>query len=213
MNDKIRIVIIDDHPLLRQGVVTILKAQRDIQVVGEGATAPEAVRLASSLQPDILLLDLSIPGGGLEAAQSVACSFPAIRIAVLTASEQEDDVMAALRAGARAYIVKGVSPKELLHILRSVNAGETYVAPNLTTDLLVRPSPGTSNRLDELTEREREILQAVLDGLSNKQVGHRLGLSEKTVKYHMTNILQKLQVRSRLEAALLLEKSKHQQKV
>ncbi len=210
MSDKIKVVIIDDHPLLRQGVVTILKAQRDMQVVGEGATAQDAMRLAATLQPDIVLLDISIPGGGVGAAQGVASSCPDVKIAILTASEQEDDVTAAFRAGARAYIVKGVPPRELVRILRAVHAGETYVTPNLSVDLLVRrETAGPPNPLDEITERELEILEGVVAGSSNKEIGHRLGLSEKTIKYHMTNILQKLQVRSRVEAALWFEKNKH----
>ena len=210
MSDRIQIVIVDDHPLLRQGVATILKAQRDMKVVGEAGTAEEAIRLAAVLQPDILLLDISIPGSGVSVIEEVARSCPDVKIAILTASEAEDDVTAALRTGARAYIVKGVPPRELVRILRAVYAGETYVTPDLSVDLLVRRDPaGAPNPLDELTERELEVLAGVVAGSSNKEIGHSLGLSEKTIKYHMTNILQKLQVRSRVEAALWFEKNKH----
>ncbi len=215
-DDGIRLVIVDDHPLWREGVISTLQADAKtrpaIQVVGEGASADEASQLASSLLPDILLLDLNLPGGGLNAARAVSRAFPVTKIVMLTFSEQEDDVLAALKAGARGYILKGVSGRELREIVRTIHAGEVYVAPGLAAALLREMAsgapkpPDAASLLDELTPRERQILELVAAGKSNKEIGGQLDLTEKTVKHYMTNILQKLQVRNRVEAALLAQK-------
>jgi len=159
------------------------------------------------------LLDIGIPGGGINAAKAIATACPVTKIIMLTASAEEDNLVAALKAGARAYILKGVAARELVRILRSVWAGEGYVTPALAASLLAEMTTGTAttrmapNLLDELTERERQILEQVAAGLSNKEIGQQLHLSEKTVKHYMTNILQKLQVRNRVEAALLAQKA------
>ena len=210
MSEKIRIVVVDDHPLFRGGVVQTLQAESDFEISAEGASAAEAIRLASDLLPDVLLLDIGIPGNGLTAAQSIAAACPAIKIVMLTASDQEENLLAALRAGAKAYILKGVSARELTSIIRGVWAGDVYVTPSLAASLLVelssaapQKSSSISNPLDELTEREHQILELVAAGSSNKEIGQQLFLTEKTVKHYMTNILQKLQVRNRVEAAML----------
>lgn len=209
MSERIQIVIVDDHPLFRGGVIQTLQAEPDVEIVGQGTTAAEAVRLAGELLPDIILLDITIPGGGLAAAQSIAAAVPVTRIVMLTASAAEEDVLTALKAGARGYILKGVSGDELIKIVRDVYAGEAYVTPALAASLLseMRDKPlgqkPESSPLDELTEREKQILEGVAGGLSNKEIAQQLFLSEKTIKHYMTNILQKLQVRNRVEAALL----------
>jgi two-component system nitrate/nitrite response regulator NarL len=208
VSDSIQIVIVDDHPLFRDGVASTLQAQSDFEIVAQGTTAAEAVELSCRLLPDLLLLDINIPGGGLNVIQEVAGACPITKIVMLTASEAEDDVLAALKAGARGYIVKGVSARELTSILRGINAGEAYVTPSLAASLLSDLTGGTGGEasadpLDELTNRERQILEAVAGGLSNKEIGQKLALSEKTVKHYMTNVLQKLHVRNRVEAALL----------
>ncbi len=214
MNEKFHIVVIDDHPLFREGVVSTLESEEDFQVVAEGTTADDAVNLASEHLPDLLLLDINIPGGGLTVVPKIAASNPATKIIMLTASEQEDDVVRSLKAGARAYIVKGVAARELKSILRAVHKGEAYVTPALAASLLsdfknAASDSGDSGPLHELTEREREILEHVAIGQSNKEIAAELFLSEKTVKYHMTNILQKLHVRNRVEAALLAQNKAH----
>ncbi len=207
MSEKIRLVIVDDHPLFREGVAATLQSDPNLEVVAEGGTADDALLLATTHLPEILLLDLNLPGGGLSAARAVAHACPITRIIMLTFSEQEDDVLAALKAGARGYILKGVSGQELRRIVRAVADGEVYVSPGLAAGLLrdfaagETASPAT-NPLDELTKREKQILELVASGKSNKEVGSKLDLSEKTVKHYMTNILQKLQVRNRVEAAL-----------
>ena len=211
--DKLSVVIVDDHALFRDGLASILAAEADIEVAGQGGSAQEAVRLARELLPEIILLDLDMPGGGLEAARTIATDCPVTKIVVLTASEEDDHLIAALKVGARAFILKGVAARELLHILRAVAAGETYVPPALAASLLLelhepqRAARKADDPLDSLTGREREILECLADGLSNKEIGEKLFLSEKTVKHYMTNILQKLQVRNRVEAALLAQRS------
>lgn len=206
MPDALHVAIVDDHPLFREGVAATLAAQPDFEVVAQGATAADAVRIAAEHLPDIVLLDLSMPGGGLAAAREIAAAAPVVRIVMLTVSEDEEDVAAALRAGARAYILKGIAARELIGILRTVAAGEVYVTPSLAASLLVEmtgPGRPAADPLELLTDRERQILERVATGESNKEVAYELGLSEKTVKHHMTNILQKLQARNRVEAALI----------
>lgn len=213
-SDKLRVVIVDDHALFREGLAGILGAEADIEVIGQGGTAQEAVRLVNELLPEIILLDIDMPGGGLEAARVIANESPVTKIVILTASEADDHLIAALKIGARAFILKGVAARELLRILRAVAAGESYVPPALAASLLLEihepKKPGhkeAGDLLQDLTEREREILQYLAKGLSNKEIGEKLFLSEKTVKHYMTNILQKLQVRNRVEAALMAQKS------
>jgi DNA-binding NarL/FixJ family response regulator len=212
MNEPLQIAIIDDHPLFREGVAHTLGAQPDFEIVGEGESADDAVRIAGEKLPDVMLLDVSMPGGGISAVRQIASAFPVVKIVMLTVSEQEEDVTAALRAGARAYVLKGVAARELVRILRSVASGEVYVTPTLAANVLVELTGGAGARhasspLDELTERERQIVELVAGGDSNKEIAAQLHLSEKTVKHHMTNILQKLQVRNRVEAALLARSS------
>jgi DNA-binding NarL/FixJ family response regulator len=212
MSDKIHVVIADDHTLFREGLAGIISGTEDLEVVGQAGTMQEAVQLARDLLPDIILLDIDMPGGGLEAARMVAENCPVTRIVILTSSEEDDHLIRALKLGARAYILKGVAARELLRILRAVWSGESYVPPMLAASLLLEMREAQSQQkqstspLDELTSREREILESLAAGLSNKEIGEKLFLSEKTVKHYMTNILQKLQVRNRVEAALLAQK-------
>lgn len=213
-SDKLRVVIVDDHALFRDGLASILAAEPDIEVAGQGGTAQDAIHLAGDLLPEVILLDIDMPGGGLEAARRIATDCPVTKIVILTASEEDDHLISALKIGARAFILKGVAARELLRILRVVAHGESYVPPALAASLLLEMhEPSTLSRkqsdspMDDLTGREREILESLAGGLSNKEIGEKLFLSEKTVKHYMTNILQKLQVRNRVEAALLAQKS------
>jgi len=203
MSDPIRVLVADDHPLFREGVITSLRSVPDMQVIGQAENADEAVRLREEL-PDIALLDVTMPGGGIEAARKIASACPATRIVMLTVSEDEDDLLEAMKAGASGYVLKGVSARELAAVVRSVSAGDVYVAPSLAFGLLREMSrPRSSDPLAELSSRERQVLELVASGLSNQEIGLKLGLAEKTIKHYMTNILTKLQVRSRVEAALL----------
>ena len=209
---RISVVVVDDHPLLREGVVRTLGAEPDIEVADEGASAAEALALAQEHLPDVILLDVSMPGGGLRAAAEISRACPIVRIVMLTVSEDEEDVLDAFKAGASGYVLKGVSGHDLAAIVRDVCTGRNYITPGLAASLLVdadrrsrdvqAPDP-----LGSLTVREREILQELSKGASNKAIANTLSLSEKTVKHHMTNILQKLQVRNRVQAALLAQKA------
>lgn len=209
--DKINLVIVDDHPLFREGVVAILGTEPDIEIVGQGDTAEDAIRLVQDLLPDMLILDINIPGDGLRAAQTIANSYPVIKIIMLTGSPDEDNVLTALKAGAQAYVLKGVSARELINILRTVQSGESYVTPTLAANLLMELTTSATKEetspdgLDKLKEREREILELIAQGKSNKEIGLQLHLTEKTIKHYVTNILHKLQVQSRVQAALLAQ--------
>jgi DNA-binding NarL/FixJ family response regulator len=208
LNNTIRVVIVDDHPLFREGVARTLAEEADLQIVGQGISADEALALTQQLAPDVLLLDIDIPGHGMSVIERIAHELPT-RILMLTAAADEDYVIAALKAGAHGYALKGVSARELADIIRTVNAGKGYVPPELAARLLtgmVAPA-SAANQLDDLTDRERQILELVADGASNKEIAHALNVAEKTVKSYMTSIMQKLQVRNRVEAALLLRSS------
>lgn len=209
-----RIGIVDDHAMFRDGLTAILGAEPDLEVVGQGGSAEEALRLVHEFHPDILLLDIDMPGGGLSAAQTISMQAPETKIIMLTASEDDDHLIKALKTGTRAYILKGVAARELLRIIRSVAEGESYVPPSLAASLLLemhetgsKTHQEENHPLRELTSREREILENLASGMSNKEIGQKLFLSEKTVKHYITNILQKLQVRNRVEAALLAQKT------
>ena len=204
MSGPIRVIVADDHPLFREGVVHSLRGARDVEVVGEASDAESAVRLAVERQPDVAILDITMPGGGLTAAERIGRTHPKIRVVMLTVSEEEDSLVAAMKAGAAGYVLKGVSAAELLGVVRSVHAGEVYVPPALAYALLRDITrPREPEPLAELTDREREVLGLVARGLSNYEIGQQLGLAEKTVKHHMTGLMTKLGVRSRVEAALL----------
>lgn len=205
MSETIRVVIADDHPLFREGVAHSLAGEPDMAVVGQAASGEAALRLARDLTPDVLLLDIAMPGkSGLTAASEIAAACPATKIVMLTVSEHEDDLLAAFKAGARGYVLKGVSARELANVVRAVAGGEVYVSPALAAGVLVELTRGRpTDPMDELTEREQETLRLVAEGLTNREIGERLSLAEKTIKHYMTNILGKLHVRSRVEAALL----------
>ena len=203
-------IVADDHPLFLDGLVSTLDGAQDICVVGRAADADSAAQLAREHVPDIALLDLNLPGHGLSAAREIAASCPSTKIVVLTVSENEDDLMDALKAGASGYVLKGVSARELLSVLRSIAGGEVYVAPALAGRLMREMAkPRVAGPLDELSQRELEVLEQLATGMSNQEIARKLGLAEKTVKHYMTNILMKLQVRSRIEAALLAQKIGH----
>ncbi len=205
-----RILVIDDHPIFRRGLAMSLAEAPDLTVCGEGASGDDALRLARDLQPDLLLLDLSMPVGGLAVLAQLSRENPGLKIAVLTASEDSDDVLAALDAGALGYIVKGIGSRTLTDAVRALAAGEGYVTPALAARLLTErrapaaPDDARAALLAQLTPRERQVLALVAAGHSNKEIALREDMQEKTVKHHMTRILQKLHARNRTEAAMIL---------
>ncbi|WP_435256787.1 response regulator [Thioclava sp. FR2] len=207
MTEKTSIVVADDHPLLRGGVVLTLQEHGAFQVVAQAGSAEDAVKAVESHQPDIALLDISMPGSGLNAAAEIASRFPAVKIVMLTVSENDDDLLTALKIGARGYVLKGVSAQDLGDVLQNIAEGASYVSPSLAARVLAamqaRSSAAASaGSFEDLTQREVAILKLVATGKSNKEIARDLDLQEKTVKHYMTNILQKLQVRNRVEAAL-----------
>lgn len=214
--NAIRILVVDDHPMFREGVSRSLSEQPDFKVCGEAATADDAIRLYLEQRPDLTLLDLSMPGGGLHALRVILDQSPDAVVVVLTASEADEDVLAALKSGARGYVLKGVPAMTLIEVVRGAIAGDSYVSPALAARILaelrtVAPmghgmEKGDSSQgvLARLTRREEEILKLVAAGKSNKEVARQLDLQEKTIKHHMTRILHKLNVRNRMEAAMLL---------
>ena len=206
MPEPTRIAVVDDHPLFREGVSFTLRSAPDLEVVAEGASGPDAIRIVAEHAPVIILLDVSMPGGGIEAAREIRRISPDTKIIMLTVSESENDVTAAMQAGANGYILKGSSGPELLQIVRSVRNGEMYVTPTLAARLLVQmkqPAARPDQDIDALTYRENQILQLLGRGLTNKEIAIGLKLTEKTVKHYMTDVLQKLKVRNRVEAALI----------
>jgi two-component system nitrate/nitrite response regulator NarL len=209
MSKKIRVGVIDQHPLFRDGVIFTLEAQPDVEVIGQGASVRDAVRIAQESKPDVLVLDTTVPGFGMDALEAVTQQHAPVRILILSAVADEEQVCAALKRGVCGYLLKGTSGPELVQAVRMLNQGESYVSPSLAAKLLMRSGLTTSSeaksvdRFSHLTPREDQILSILGKGRSNKEIGNKLDLSEKTVKHHITNILQKLQVRNRVEAALL----------
>lgn len=204
MSGQVHIVVADDHPLMREGVVATLNEHDGFRVVAQAGDAAGAVAAVEQHLPDIVLLDVSMPGSGLAAAAEISHRFPAVAIVMLTVSEDDEDVLAALRAGARGYVLKGVAASELTGVLQAVASGGSYVSPALAARVLsaMQARGARGSEAEVLIPREAEILRLLATGLSNKEIAIELDLQEKTVKHYMTNILQKLQVRNRVEAAL-----------
>lgn len=208
METPIRVVIADDHPLLREGVARTLAPEHGFEVVVQASRGDEAVAAVLHHQPDVVLLDISMGGGGgLMAIEAITNASPATQVVMLTASEDEDDLLLAFKSGARSYVLKGISAAELRHIVRRAADGEAYVSPALAAHMLMdltTPAPLAGREV--LTPREAEILELLGDGLTNREIAEQLDIAEKTVKHHMTSILHKLQVRNRLEAALVVSR-------
>ena len=203
--DTIDIVLADDHRFFRDGVRLLLDGISDIDVVGEATTGEEAAALAESLQPDVVLMDLNMPGGGgIEATRRIVHTSPHVRVLVLTMYEDDDSVFAAMRAGARGYLLKNANPDELVRAIRVVGDGEAIFGPAIARRLMqyfATPRPLVPRQLfPELTDREREILALLAAGRSNEAIAEQLYLSLKTVRNHVSNIFGKLQVADRAQA-------------
>jgi DNA-binding NarL/FixJ family response regulator len=205
--DSLAVLIADDHPIFRNGLRALLDSVADIEVVGEATTGEEAIDQALTLQPDVVLMDLQMPGtGGVEATRQILHASPHIRVLVVTMFEDDYSVFTAMRAGARGYIVKGAAPDELLRAIRAVGNGEAIFSRAIAARLIeffAAPGPPTPVQIfPELTGREREILDLVAQGATNAEIAARLVLSPKTVRNHVSNIFSKLQVADRAHAII-----------
>ncbi len=206
MPDLLKIVVVDDHSLFRAGVVQSLGiSTTSIRVVAEGSSGAAAVSFAEDLSPDLILLDISMPGIGIEAAAEILSALPRRpRIVMLTVSEDEDEIVRALGAGAVGYVLKGIEAGHLIDVVKSVAAGGVFVSPNLAHRLVsTLQTKAKVSPVASLTRQEERTLRLVALGRSNRAIAMELGVIEKTVKYHMTSIMKKLNVKNRVEAALL----------
>ena len=205
--DRIRILIADDHPVFRFGLRALLAAEPTTEVVGEATTGDEVIRLAAELLPHIILMDLNMPGtNGIDATRRILATMPDMLILVLTMFDNDDSVYAAMRAGARGYLLKGSEGEETIRAIRAVSSGEAIFSPTIARRLMQyfgapRPS-APAQTFPELTEREREILILIAQGYTNPAIAEKLVLSPKTVRNHVSTIFSKLQVVSRAEAII-----------
>jgi DNA-binding NarL/FixJ family response regulator len=205
--EALRVLIADDHPLFRHGIREILNLVPDIQVIGEASTGEESVTQAEALHPDVILMDVNMPGvNGIEATRRILRDSPHIRILMVTMFEDDGTVFAAMRAGARGYILKDADKENILRAIQAVGNGEAIFSPTIATRLIDFFSTQASTLPKEifpsLTEREREILQLIARGQSNADIAHELSLSPKTVYNYVSNILSKLQVADRAQAII-----------
>jgi DNA-binding NarL/FixJ family response regulator len=202
----LRVLIADDHPLFRDGLRGLLESVGDLEVVAEAATGETAVSLARQLQPDVILMDLNMPGlDGIEATRRIVHDSPRANVLVVTMYEDDESVFAALRAGARGYLLKGASQAETLRAIRAVGNGEAIFGPGVAARVMsyfAAPRPTGPQVFPELTEREREILQLIGQGRTNEAIAEHLVLSLKTVRNHVSNICGKLQVADRAQAVI-----------
>jgi DNA-binding NarL/FixJ family response regulator len=205
--ERIRILIADDHPLFRDGVRTLLQSVPETEVVGEVATGEEAIAHAAALQPDVILMDLNMPGhNGIEATRAILRVSPHIGILVLTMFDEDDSVFAAMRAGARGYLLKGADQAEILRAIHAVSHGEAIFSPaiavRLTQYFVALGQAPHPPEFPDLTDREREVLGLIAQGCNNGEIASRLVLSQKTVRNHVSNIFSKLQVADRAQAII-----------
>jgi NarL family two-component system response regulator LiaR len=206
VNEPITMLIVDDHAAVREGVRAFLEAQSDIAVVGDAASGTEAIRLATELAPDVALVDLIMPGmDGVEVTRRIKQVSPRTQVVVLTSYHQDEHIFPAIRAGALSYLLKDVGSQDLADAVRKAARGEAVLHPRVAARVVQElhgAAQGAVNPFTELSERELEVLRLVADGLSNEEIAQRLVISEKTVKSHVSNILGKLHVADRTQAAV-----------
>ncbi|MFN6487381.1 MULTISPECIES: response regulator [unclassified Nostoc] len=195
---SIRVLVVDDHPVVRQGLIGMLEEAPDIVIVGQGRNGHEAIAVFQQQQPDVTLIDLRMPEmGGVQAITVICNEFPNARIIVLTTYDSDEEIYQGLRAGAKGYLLKDSEPEELLTAIRTVTKGQQYIPINVAAKLVQRMTA------PELSDRELEVLQLVGQGMSNQEISTALNISESTVKTHINRILSKLDVKDRTQAAII----------
>ena len=198
----IRILLADDHPVVRDGLAAMLATQADFEVIGEAGTGAEAVDLAALLRPDVVLMDLEMPVlDGIEAIRQLRVAVPSVQVVVLTAFDTDERILGALQAGAQGYLLKGAPRAEIFAAIRTVGAGGALIPPVVASKLLRQVR--AAEQPDALTAREKEVVGLVAAGLANREIADRLSLSERTVKFHVSSILSKLGAKNRTEAVRL----------
>ena len=215
---RIRVAIIDDHPMFRTGLVATLRRFSDLEVVGVGANADEAIEVAKAGKIDILLLDIGIPGNGIEAGRRIAHEFSSVQVMYLTGSNSEEDAASAFASGGRGYVLKGATGRELANAIRTVHQGDLYVTPELGSRMLAQrgaasrpPEPARRAPL-ELNAGEKEVLDLATQGKKNHEIAAQLGVSVATVKYRIAQIVRKLGVQNRVEAIVIHSQSKDRER-
>ena len=215
-NERLKVLVVDDHALFRRGLQMVLKGEGDIEVVGEAADGNEAVDKAQETMPDVILMDVRMPHrSGIEATQQIKDLLPHVKILMLTISDEEADLYEAIKAGASGYLLKEISIDEVADAIRSVSAGQSRLSPSMAAKLL-QEFAAMSKRAAEarqlpaprLTDREMEVLQLVAQGLNNRDIAKELFIAENTVKNHIRNILEKLHLHSRMEAVVYAVREK-----
>jgi NarL family two-component system response regulator LiaR len=206
MSDLIKILVVDDHMVVREGLCALLTPRNGMEVVGEAADGAEAVEKARTLKPDVILMDLNLPvKSGLEATAAIILENPAARILVLTSFDEDENISAAIRAGALGYVLKNTSASELFHAIRGVAMGSLSVSPAVTQAMLRdmrQPAPAPPSPEPALTTREREVLRGLAQGQSNQEIAETLNIEKTTVRSHISSILNKLDLDNRTQAAL-----------
>ncbi|MEA2865852.1 MAG: hypothetical protein QOE39_567 [Bradyrhizobium sp.] len=206
---QVSLAIVDDHPILRHGLAAVLRGEARIKIVAEGGSSTEALQIANVHRPNIMLLDLGIPGGGIEALKQICIQVPSTRCIILTVCDNADTAINALNFGAQGYILKGVSGEDLKAAIWTVFNNEIFVSPDFATKLLMASQmekQAPTQASGKLNFRENQILREVEGGLTNRKVAEKLQISEKTVKYYMTNIMQKYGVSNRTSAVVAHQK-------
>ena len=205
--DKIRVMLVDDHVLFRKGLLSLMATRPELEVIGEAGDGDEAIERAAELRPDLVLMDIHMPGrDGIQATRAIRAEHPEIRIVILTVSEEEEDLYGAIKAGAQGYLLKNLRPESLFEMIQDAARGEAPISPGIAAKIL--EELGRSRERDRveapdesqlLTQREREILGLVVDGASNKEIAQRLHITEGTVKNHLHHILEKLHLENRVQ--------------
>lgn len=206
MTDPIRILLVDDHPIVRDGLVAILSTQADLQVVGEAGSGQEMVARLAQTQPDVVLLDLEMPDmDGVQALQEIRRGYSDVRVIIFTAFDTDERILAAVQAGAQGYLLKGAPRDEVFNAIRVVHQGGSLLQPVVASKLLrqVSQEQVTEPEIEQLTPREKEVLDLLARGLQNKEIAQELVISERTVKFHVSSILAKLDAGNRTEAVAI----------